>query len=354
MSERKGKRPIDRASVDKAYDIYSAMNAAIGMLESVGLFAEDGSGVGSRIYEAQTAAVDIIMNILGLDKNDDRQAEEAYIVLVDSLKAYQGEILRGMPDETLTALEKIGSEKSPDKPTEKPALSPWQAECLGMIDYVLDSLLEKSTIITSIDLTDKIREGIFLLTSAYGLGFRMRARADWEWIEICESDDSPALAAADIRSRELNAEKFVEACEELAERRKNAEKNTEDKAGKAPAKDKKAEPKNEFGWLSPSGNFVPSPFGSHDESAEKIIEENGWEEEFLTWSDENRDSAGIERDFLISAKRYVLLHNPNGPAFDAFVTSNDKTPLTKKQKEFLFDYYSKAGNSMRAALYGCP
>lgn len=46
---------------------------------------------------------------------------------------------------------------------------------------------------------------------------------------------------------------------------------------------------------------------------------------------------------------WALLHNPGMGT--AFVTSSDSKPLTKKQKDFLFDYYTKRNKPRKAEEY---
>lgn len=210
------------------------------------------------------------------------------------------------------------------------------------MSYVLDRLLSGSCIITSIDLTEAVRRGLYLIMSAYGLGMRSCARADWEWIELCEDDNSPALNAEKIKNRGFDEEKFLSACAALKAKYDNAAADNKPERSDPDPDD--TEPR--FGWLSPSGDFTPSPFGSHDDSAEEIIKARGWMDQFCEW-----DVSDLYRDFLIYAKGYVLLHNPNGNCFDPFVTCSGETPLTSAQNIFLHDYYLKIGNVVRAGLY---
>lgn len=106
------------------------------------------------------------------------------------------------------------------------------------------------------------------------------------------------------------------------------------------------EPDLEYGWLAPSGNFTPGPFGSHEELAYEIIKENGWEDEFWDWGvpPGRIHTAG---DFLVQVKNYVLLDCPCGIG-DTNVTRDINKKLTKAQKEFLYDYLIKDGQDFLA------
>lgn len=106
---------------------------------------------------------------------------------------------------------------------------------------------------------------------------------------------------------------------------------------------------HDYGWVSPTGEFTESPWGTHEESAEKIINSKNWGEEYNTWLDEQPNNAmGINfRDFLIRVKRYVLIHDPSGVGYR--VTNSRE--LTKKQKDFLYGYFLDMGMTLRAEEY---
>ena len=99
---------------------------------------------------------------------------------------------------------------------------------------------------------------------------------------------------------------------------------------------------NPWGWLSPTGEFTEGDFGEHEQVAYDIIRKKGWDEEFDSWE---RGTVRLGRDFLAEVKGYVLLHNPTGQSYT--IVSHEK-PLTKAQKEFLYDYFMKEGDTIRA------
>ena len=97
-----------------------------------------------------------------------------------------------------------------------------------------------------------------------------------------------------------------------------------------------------WGWLSPTGEFDEGDFGDHEQVAYDIIERKGWDDEWSNWE---RGTCRLGRDFLTRVKGYALLHNPMGLSYT--IVSREK-PLTKAQKEFLYDYFIKAGDVSRA------
>lgn len=114
-------------------------------------------------------------------------------------------------------------------------------------------------------------------------------------------------------------------------------------------------PENSYGWLSPNGEFTPAPFGEHEGWAYNYVRKNNLTEEYDDWYDRRRrlnqinpksayynqfnPDMGDYGDFLVYQKGFVLIHSPYGGLGQ--VTMNEEKPLTKKQREFLFDYYTK-------------
>ena len=106
--------------------------------------------------------------------------------------------------------------------------------------------------------------------------------------------------------------------------------------------------KENYGWLEPNGTFHEVAWCDHQEFAQKIIEERGWKEEYEFFDDWHHAiyQAG---DFLTTRKGWVLLHNPGKGV--AYVTRDEVRPLTKAQREFLFDYYAKRKMMDKAKEY---
>ena len=101
-----------------------------------------------------------------------------------------------------------------------------------------------------------------------------------------------------------------------------------------------------YGWLSPMGVFTPAEWATHEEAANIIICERHMEDEYDEWHDvkSNRMMAG---DFLAQVKGYALIHDPTNLGY---IVTNVK-PLTKHQKEFLFEYFMDMGMKNRAMIY---
>lgn len=101
-----------------------------------------------------------------------------------------------------------------------------------------------------------------------------------------------------------------------------------------------------YGWLEPDGAFHPVDWGHHDGWAADVIKARGWMGEYA-----QSDFGGLygRGDFLVEAKGWVLIHNPGLGV--AQVTKSDTRPLTKAQREFLFDYYTDRGKDEIARKY---
>lgn len=98
-----------------------------------------------------------------------------------------------------------------------------------------------------------------------------------------------------------------------------------------------------YGFISPDGEFHPVKWADHERFAgDYIREHDGWEATL-----ENIGDTGT--DYLVLRKGWLLLHNPRQGT--PFLTSGDK-PMTKAQREALYDYYIKYGMKEDAnALY---
>ena len=94
----------------------------------------------------------------------------------------------------------------------------------------------------------------------------------------------------------------------------------------------------DYGWLFPDGTFHAVEFGDHFSWASKWLKAHDPEWEDYRAREKFGHSLDEAGDYLVSRYHAVLLHNPG--LGTAFVTG-DTTRLTKAQKEFLFDYYTK-------------
>lgn len=98
--------------------------------------------------------------------------------------------------------------------------------------------------------------------------------------------------------------------------------------------------KKRYGWLSPDGSFRESEWGTHTTDAFAIIREKLWDQEFAACRYMNA------RDFLC-LKGYCLLHDPSRHNIQASHTK----PLTKRQRQFLCDFFLSLGDSKKAYHY---
>lgn len=95
-----------------------------------------------------------------------------------------------------------------------------------------------------------------------------------------------------------------------------------------------------YGFISPDGEFHPVPWLDHEEFAENLIRSRGgWD---LVLSDPIYDTA---KDVLVMRLGWLLLHNPSQ---GKPILSHGSKPMTKAQREALFDYYTKYGMKKEA------
>ena len=102
----------------------------------------------------------------------------------------------------------------------------------------------------------------------------------------------------------------------------------------------------DYGWLEPSGTFHLVEWGEHEEWACEQVKLKNWFEEWVLHGTSSLHSFG---DFLVYRRGWVLLHNPAHGL--AIPTASDTKPLTKAQREFLFDYYTERDRPDMAKKY---
>ena len=110
----------------------------------------------------------------------------------------------------------------------------------------------------------------------------------------------------------------------------------------------------DYGWLAPDGTFTESPWGTHEESAMQIIDDKNhrWGHEYSAWIDgwKAKDPCTEHymcRDFLVEEKGYCLIDSPH---LCGICVTYEK-PLTKKQREFLYEYFYDKGDRAQADAY---
>ena len=100
-----------------------------------------------------------------------------------------------------------------------------------------------------------------------------------------------------------------------------------------------------YGFIDPNGEFHRVGWGEHGEWAETYITTSGLLDDF----ENGPDTYSYPADYLVHVKGWLLLHSPsNGrPKLTAGIK-----PMTKAQREALYDYYIKAGRTEEAnAIY---
>lgn len=116
---------------------------------------------------------------------------------------------------------------------------------------------------------------------------------------------------------------------------------------------------DEYGWLEPNGTYHPVEWGKHAEWAANYLDEhypfipgpNGCYAELYYRNKPDGTKEYINNgDVLVYSLGWVLIDNP-AQGMGRHTCRTDR-PMTKAQKEFLFDYYTKRGASREAnALY---
>lgn len=190
-----------------------------------------------------------------------------------------------------------------------------------------------------IEIDPDLRIGLYYLMECYDLKFKEMEWGTSRMILLVADEDSKGLNTDAICQRKIDIDKMNRFFVDLQNGILPKQKTQHPKSGS-----------EEFGWLSPKGDFTESPFGQHEDSAEKICEKCGFMDEYWEWY-ENQQNAGkgvLMRDFLSDVKGYCLIHNP--AANGGYIVSHSKN-LTKKQKEFLYDYFMDMGDRFKAEQY---
>lgn len=213
----------------------------------------------------------------------------------------------------------------------------------GIVYYfhlVWEALENKNFIdMVEISRNPDIKIGLYYVMDCYGLGF-----SEMEWgtcriITLKDGENGKALKYEEIIERKIDMDKL----------RKHIENLNNGILPGANIEQKETE-KKEFGWLSPTGEFTESPFGTHEESAEEICERKGFEHEYRIWRKEKlgTGSQRLYRDFLAEVKGYCLIHNPSGSG--GYIVTNMRN-LTKRQRDFLYGYFMDMGDRFKAEQF---
>lgn len=106
---------------------------------------------------------------------------------------------------------------------------------------------------------------------------------------------------------------------------------------------------DDYGWLEPDGTFHPSPWGTHTKWAQKYLDKHypiTENRELYYATINNRKQPLSAGDVLAYNLNWVLIDSPS-QGF-GYHRENPNKPLTKAQKEFLYDYYMERGRNKEA------
>jgi hypothetical protein len=143
---------------------------------------------------------------------------------------------------------------------------------------VWDALDNKNFIdMVEIRMNPDLKTGLFYVMECYDLGFSEMEWGTCRMVMLKDGKEGKPLKYEEIIEREMNMEKFSKHLENFNNGIMPQMQQEQDAAGQQDKEEK------EFGWLSPTGVFTESPFGTHEESAEQICEEKGFTEEYWNW-----------------------------------------------------------------------
>lgn len=93
----------------------------------------------------------------------------------------------------------------------------------------------------------------------------------------------------------------------------------------------------EYGWLAPDGIFYPVEFGNHQAWASEYLLRL-YRENKITYEEAKIEANQNAGDVFVNMG-WILIHNPSNMLIK--VTRNESKTITKSQKEFLYDFYTK-------------
>lgn len=209
---------------------------------------------------------------------------------------------------------------------------------------MVDPITLRSSIIGGSEVTDEMNQELKELCDKCNIYPAERCYGTFEWMSFYDKDTEEILT-----SEELIKRGFAIVDDELF---KENEYREETKDSSSESTEEKETNENKYGWLSPDGVFTESPWGTHEEKADQIIEENHWKNDYYNWqSDEynNGLGMGLARDYLVHRRGWVLLDNPSG--IGRTRTMFDASKITDDQKVFLYNFFIGMGDLMSANMF---
>lgn len=218
--------------------------------------------------------------------------------------------------------------------------------------------LENTNMIFPFNLTPDLRIGLYYTMELFGLKYKYNTWGNDSFITLHRDDvkDGTALTGSDLVGIPMDDDKWHYHYEKFAKGLLPPYEDEKEKSKKKNEKksEKNTKPKVEsqpYGWLSPTGEFIESDWGTHEQSAIEIVKKNHWEYEYDKWYMEGNftdDKRLYCRDFIIKEKGYALIHDPS--LYGGYKVLYIK-PLTKKQKDFLYGYFVDMGDYLTGEQY---
>lgn len=187
--------------------------------------------------------------------------------------------------------------------------------------------MNNANFISDCFLTDDLRFGIYSICQIYNLKF-FSSRG-----MIGFSKGEEPLSIDQIVNEPCNEEEFNRLNDIVL--KGGVRDFIEASRGGSPEEENELEIEEEYGWLSPSGEFFVYGWGEHEQGAFEIIDSK-------YPGELNSRTAG---DFLVN-KGWILIDDPSQSCIE--VTRNKSKRITKAQREFMFDYFTKLGMYNRA------
>lgn len=210
--------------------------------------------------------------------------------------------------------------------------------------HIVWNSLDNKNFIDAVEIQQNpdLKIGMYYVAECYNLSISVMEWGNCRMFFLEDKGTGEKLDYEKIIQREIDEEKFQKFYKDF----KNGILPGQDRERSMDEKETEHGSK-EFGWVSPMGEFTESPWGEHEQSAGEICKEKGFMDQYENWCKENDKDLHLIRDFLMY-KGYCLIHNPTG---DGDYTVTHIKDLTKRQREFLYDYFIGMGDRIKAELY---
>lgn len=211
---------------------------------------------------------------------------------------------------------------------------------------IVYNALKKKNYIDFIEIMNNpdLKYGLYYITRCYHIGYSFAEYGLCNMVMLMNGSNSKYLNYHDLQKIGIDRKEYEQCFCEF--------KKVGIPIVTVSVQEKKNEFAGEFGWLSPTGVFTPSPFGTHEQTASEITEKKHLATDFRLWirkpKKEEQIFMSLYRDFLIHEKGYCLIHNPSSNG--GYIVTNHKK-LTKAQNEFLFGYFMDLGYALKAERF---